>query len=144
MFRTLRPDERAAAAKVDLSEPARIRPIPGGPRRAESAGNVHTVMASGYGYRMFGSLMCARQTLQFVEMARAIRACHAELLDAGLSGDYARALASVAAAFLVRRLRYATRGCRIRPRGNGAGTVQSSPGRRPLLERASLCSSSTS
>jgi putative DNA methylase len=50
--------------------------------------------------------------------------CHTELLGAGLSSDYARALASIAAAFLVRRLRYATRGCRIRPHGNGAGTAQ--------------------
>jgi adenine-specific DNA methylase len=124
VFRTLRSDERAAAAKVDLSSLPAFGPYPAVPDEQISAGNVHTVMASGYGYRMFGSLMCDRQTLQFVEMARAIRACHADLLNAGLSGDYARALASVAAAFLVRRLRYATRGCRIRPHGNGAGSAQ--------------------
>jgi putative DNA methylase len=80
-------------------------------------------MASGYGYRTFGSLMCDRQTLQFVETARAIRACHAELLDAGISGDYARALASIVAAFLVRRIRMATRGSRVRAHGNSAGTA---------------------
>jgi putative DNA methylase len=124
VFRTLRPDERAAAAKVDLSSLPAFGPYTAVPDERIPAGNVHTVMASGYGYRTFGSMMCARQTLQFVETARAIRTCHAELLDAGLSGDYARVLASVAAAFLVRRLRYATRGCRIRPRGNGAGTGQ--------------------
>jgi putative DNA methylase len=124
VFRTLRPDERSAAAKVDLSSLPAFGPYPAVPDEPIPAGNVHTVMASGYGYRRFGSLMCERQTLQFVETVRAIRACHAEVLDAGLSGDYARALASVAAAFLVRRIRVATRGCRIRPHGNGAGTAQ--------------------
>jgi adenine-specific DNA methylase len=81
-------------------------------------------MASGYGYRTFGSLMCDRQTLQFVETAQAIRACHAELLDAGAFGDYARTLASIAAAFLIRRIRMATRGSRVRAHGNAAGMGQ--------------------
>src|SRR5215218_5005995 len=124
VFRPLRSNERAAAAKVDLSSLPPFGPYPAVPDERISAGNVHTVMASGYGYWTFGSLMCQRQTMQFVETAHAIRACHTELLGAGLSSDYARALASVAAAFLVRRLRYATRGCRIRPHGNGAGSAQ--------------------
>ena len=124
VFRTLRPEEHAAAAEVDLSGLPAFGPYPAVPDEPIPAGNVHTVMASGYGYRTFGSLMCARQTLQFVETARAIRTCYAELLDAGLSGDYARALGSAAAAFLVRRIRVTTRGCRIRPHGNGAGTAQ--------------------
>ena len=81
-------------------------------------------MASGYGYKSFGSLMCDRQTLQFVATARAIRECHAELLQAGCSDDYARFLASFAAATLVRRIRRATRGCKILAHGDQAGTKQ--------------------
>lgn len=124
VFRTLRAEEQAAAAKVDLSHLPAFGTYSAVPNEQIPSGNVHTVMASGYGYRTFGALMCERQMLQFVENARAIRACHAELLDAGISQDYARALASIAAAFLVRRVRYATRGCRIRALGNSAGTGQ--------------------
>jgi putative DNA methylase len=124
VFRTLRPDEGGAAAKVDLSGLPSFGPYTAVPDERIPAGNVHTVMASGYGYRTFGSLMCDRQTLQFVETTRAIRACHTEMLDAGISRDYARALTSIAAANLVRRIRRATRGCRIVPRGNGSGTGQ--------------------
>jgi putative DNA methylase len=90
VFRTLRPEERAAVTKVDVSSLPALGPYPAVPNEPIPAGNVHTVMASGYGYRTFGSLMCERQTLQFVETARAIRACHTELLDAGVSRDYAR------------------------------------------------------
>jgi putative DNA methylase len=124
VFRRLRPDEHAAAAKVDLSTLPTFGPYSAVPDERIPAGNVHTVMASGYGYRTFGSLMGKRQTLQFVETARAIRACHAELLRAGISRDYARALVSIAAAFLVRRVRYATRGSRLRALGNSEGTGQ--------------------
>jgi putative DNA methylase len=124
VFRTPRPDERAAVAKVDLSRLPTFGSYSAVPDERIPAGNVHTVMASGYGYRTFGSLMCDRQTLQFVETARAIRACHAELLDAAVSPGYARALTSIAAAYLVRRVRYATRGCRNRTHGNEAGTAQ--------------------
>jgi putative DNA methylase len=124
VFRTLRPEERAAAAKVDLSSLPPFGPYSAVPDERIPAGNVHTVMASGYGYRTFGSLMCDRQTLQFIETARAIKACHTEALDAGVSHEYARALASLATAFLVRRIRYSTRGARNRPHGRADGTAQ--------------------
>ncbi len=137
VFRTLRPEERAAPGKVDLSSLPTFGSYPAVPDERISAGNVHTVMASGYGYGTFGSLMCERQTLQFVETARAIRACHAELLDAGVSGDYARALASIAAAFLVRRIRMATRGSRVRAHGNGAGTASNTVQAGDLFSRES-------
>src|SRR6266498_1314369 len=124
VFRTLRSDERAAAAKVDLSSLPTFGPYSAVPDERVPAGNVHTVMASGYGYRTFGALMCDRQTLQFVETAQAIRACYAEAIDAGVSSDYARALASITAAFMVRQMRMSTRGCRIRARGDDTGTAQ--------------------
>jgi adenine-specific DNA methylase len=124
VFRELRTDEREAAAGVDLSTQAAFGPYSAVPDERIPAGNVHTVMASGYGYRTFGSLMCDRQTLQFVETVRAIRSCHSELVTAGVSEDYARALASTAAAFLVRRIRRATRGCKILAHGKADGTGQ--------------------
>lgn len=78
-----------------------------------SPGNVHTVMASGYGYRTFGELMIVRQARLFVETVRVIRDLHQELLEVGVSSAYARALTSFAASNLCRRLRRATRGAFI-------------------------------
>lgn len=124
VFRDLRSDEKEAVRRVDLSSVEPLGPYSAVPDELIPAGNVHTVMASGYGYRTFGSLMCDRQTLQFVATARAIRECHAEALHAGCSGDYARFLASFAAATLVRRIRRATRGCKILAHGNQSGTGQ--------------------
>jgi adenine-specific DNA methylase len=122
VFRTLRPEEQAAAAKVDLSGFPAFGPYPAVPDEQIAAGNVHTVMASGYGYRTFGSLMCERQTLQFVETARAIRTCHSEMRRAGLSPEYSGALASFAGALLVRKLKYSTRGANLQPFGKSDGS----------------------
>jgi putative DNA methylase len=124
VFRTLQREEREAAYRVDLVKLEPFGPFSAVPDEPIPYGNVHTVMASGYGYRRFGSLMCDRQTLQFVETARAIRGCAAELTAAGCSDPYVRALAGYAAAMVVRRIRYATRGSRVRAHGNSAGTAQ--------------------
>ena len=80
------------------------------PNEAIPPGNVHTVMASGYGHRTFGSLMVPRQAHLFVETVETIREIHRALLSDGFSSDYARALASFAASNLCRRLRRSTRG----------------------------------
>ena len=48
---------------MDLSGLEPFGPYSAVPDELIPAGNVHTVMASGYGYRTFGSLMCDRQTL---------------------------------------------------------------------------------
>src|SRR6266508_4098718 len=122
VFRTLRPEERAAAAKVDLSSLPTSGAYTAVPNEQIAAGNVHTVMASGYGYRTFGALMCDRQTLQFVETAQAIRTCHNEMRDAGLSPEYSGALASFAGAILVRKLKYSTRGANLQPFGRSDGS----------------------
>jgi adenine-specific DNA methylase len=124
VFRLPRKAERAAAEHISLEN---LDPIAGRsavPDEEIPPGNVHTVMASGYGYRTYGDLMCARQTLQFVETARAIQTCHRELLEAGLSPDYSAALASYAAAFLVRKIRRSTRGARLLPHGKADGSGQ--------------------
>lgn len=124
VFRDLRPDERAAAQGVNLSDLEPFGPYSAVPDELIPAGNVHTVMASGYGYRTFGELMCDRQTLQFVETARAIRSCHADVRKAGCSDDYGRALASGASALFVRMLKHATRGAGVRAHGKATGEDQ--------------------
>ena len=64
---------------------------------------------AGYGYRTWGALCNPRQTLGFVRLARIIDdMCH-EMLNAGLSADYAGALTGYAASNLVRRMKRSTR-----------------------------------
>ena len=63
----------------------------------------------GYGYSSWGELCNPRQTLGFVRLARIIDDMCRELRDAGVGHDYAAALASYAAANLVRRMNRSTR-----------------------------------
>jgi adenine-specific DNA methylase len=86
-------------------------------------GNVHTVMGSGYGCLTFGDLMNDRQALAFGATCHAIREIHGELLAAGISPAYARALSSFISAAMVRRLRRATRGCSIQSKGKLDGSI---------------------
>lgn len=113
VFRVLRADERAAIASVSASQVEGFGELAAVPDEPIPVGNEDTVRASAYGYRTFGELMNARQARQFVETVRAIRACHQELCHDGVSEDYAAALASYAAACLVRRIRRATRGSQL-------------------------------
>ncbi len=122
IFRTPRPVERKAAIAVDLSGLKAEDALSAVPNEVIAAGNVHTVMASGYGYRSFGELMNARQALQFTELVRSIRSCHHDALSAGISPQYAQALTAFAAATLARRLRYSTRGCAVQTVGKSDGT----------------------
>ncbi|MDE0136685.1 MAG: hypothetical protein OXM54_17825 [Acidimicrobiaceae bacterium] len=62
-----------------------------------------------YGYRSWGELCNARQTLGFVRLARIIDNMCTEMLAADISRDYASALIGYAAANLARRLKYSTR-----------------------------------
>ena len=71
--------------------------------------NHPTLRPVGYGYRRWGELCNARQTLGFVRLARIIDDLCREMFAAGMSSDYAAALTSYAASNLVRRLRYSTR-----------------------------------
>lgn len=114
--------EREAVDSIDLSAQEGLGPYVAVPDERIPDGNVHTVMASGYGYRRFGDLMCGRQTLLFIEQARAIRSCYGDVIETGASAEYAAALASFAAATVVRRLRYSTRGCGLQVVGAADGT----------------------
>ena len=122
VFRALREDELKAAMNVELVDLAYDGSLSAVPEEPIPLGNVHTIQASGYGYRTYGELMCDRQTLHFIELVRVIRSCHREMLDAGLSADYATALTSFACATLVRKLKYSTRGATLQPNGNLDGS----------------------
>ena len=64
---------------------------------------------AGYGYRSWGELCNARQTLAFVRLARIIDSMCREMLAGGVSSDYAVALAGYAASNLVRKMKRSTR-----------------------------------
>lgn len=66
-----------------------------------------------YGYRRWGELCNPRQTLGFVRLARIIDNMCAEMLDAGVSRDYAAALTGYAAANLARGIKFRTRSAAI-------------------------------
>jgi putative DNA methylase len=124
VFRTPRLAEVTAALSVD---PAALAPLGGlsaVPDEPIPAGNVHTVRASGYGFRTYGHLMVARQAVQFSETARAIRAVHEDLIAAGVSQEYATALACYTAANMVRRIRRSTRGAKLLSHGKEDGSAQ--------------------
>lgn len=124
IFRSLRDDERSVIEAADPSSlpPAgRLSAVPDEPIPPV---NGHTVRASRYGYMNFGDLMCPRQTLHVGTVAAEIRTCYDELVQAGCSPDYATALTSLAAATLMRMLKHATRGARLRAHGKPDGTGQ--------------------
>ena len=66
-----------------------------------------------YGYRSWGELCNARQTLGFVRLARIIDTMCREMLATGISQDYAAALTGYAASNLVRSLKFRTRSAAV-------------------------------
>ncbi|MFZ4277878.1 DUF1156 domain-containing protein [Streptomyces arboris] len=124
VFRVPTEQEVAAATSVDLSSLQPSGDLSAVPDEVIPAGNQDTVRARGYGYRTYGDLMNARQTAKFVATADAIREIAAECAAAGVSSEYAAALAGYAAANLPRQLRRATRGAKLLSHGNANGTAQ--------------------
>lgn len=122
VFRLPTSAERAALAAVSIDGLGKIGPYSAVPDERIPLGNVHTLMASGYGYETFGELMCDRQTLLFVKTVQVIRDLREKLAAAGVSTEYLQALISYAAATLCRAIRYATRGARLRPHGSADGS----------------------
>lgn len=120
-FRLPTPAELDAVSAVDLSVDYGW-PYPAVPDEVIPSGNTHTVMASGYGFRRFGDLMCARQTRSFIETVEVIRELHAEMVHAGISTLYSRALTSYAASTVCRRVRRSTRGARLMSEGSPEAT----------------------
>ncbi len=123
VFRSLTAEEREVAV-VDLSELPRIGPLVAAPTEEIAPGNADSVRGTGYGLRTWVELMNNRQALSFIETVRAIRGCYGELVESGISSEYASALASYAASNIVRRLKHSTRGATLRAHGNASGTEQ--------------------
>lgn len=116
--------ELNAVMSVSLDDMPMIGPLSAIPNEVIGAGNNDTVRASAYGYRTYGDLMNTRQSLQTYALVASIRRVRQDLIEAGLSQDYANALAAYAASNLVRKLRRSTRGADLDLHGNPHGTVQ--------------------
>ncbi|HZO93280.1 MAG TPA: hypothetical protein VFB22_05880 [Candidatus Baltobacteraceae bacterium] len=119
-FRKATDLEKAVAADPP-SQVVVVGPYSAIPDEKIPDGNVHTVMASGYGYRSFGDLMCRRQSLFFAITAKTIAEVCEDLRQQGASLNYVQALAGYAASVLCRRLRFATRGARLKTEGDSEG-----------------------
>ena len=78
---------------------------------------------AGYGYRSWGELCNTRQTLGFVRLARILDNMCREMLDAGLSSDYAAALNGYAASNLVRKMKRSTRSATLEVGAQKTGHV---------------------
>ncbi|MGY2119103.1 DUF1156 domain-containing protein [Nocardia gipuzkoensis] len=81
-----------------------------------------------YGAVTYGDLMCGRQTLATVRLARAVMTMAEDLRTWGVSEAYVRALTGYAAAVLVRKLRRSTRGCTLDVGRAGVGHIYANQG----------------
>jgi adenine-specific DNA methylase len=113
VFRSLTPEEVAAATNIDVKSLPRFGDLPAAPIEPIAPGNVHAVRGTGYGCKTWADLMNKRQIVLLRATVQAIRAVYDDCLAAGISTDYAAALAAYMGANVVRRLRYSTRGARL-------------------------------
>ncbi|MCY4101690.1 MAG: DUF1156 domain-containing protein [bacterium] len=98
-----------AAEEALRSEPDFGSGLPAVPDE-KAAGTTGPRSYAKYGYRTLGDCCNPRQTLGFVRLARIIDRVAGDLRKGGTSSDYAAALCGYAAANLVRRIKYSTRG----------------------------------
>lgn len=107
------------------NEPPFIGGLPARPTERIPDGNTWTIQPAVFGAKSYGDLCNDRQTLSLVRLARTIDAIGAELLQGGVSSEYAAALTAYLSAGLARKLRRSTRGCalqvRIDPKSNRVG-----------------------
>ena len=116
------PTEAEQAAVIDagaeLGKEEAFTPfLPAVPDELIGPGNNNIIGPSIYGARTFGDFMCDRQQLYYVRMCKTINVIANELISAGFSNEYARALTGYAAANMVRMLRYSTRGAWLHTAG---------------------------
>jgi len=104
----------AAAASAALDKEKEFSPgVPPVPNEEIPLNNGATIRPQLYGAKTYGDLMCDRQTLSFVKLARVIDNIGLELRAAGLSHDYAAALCGYAVAAMFRKLKRSTRGTNL-------------------------------
>jgi adenine-specific DNA methylase len=83
-------------------------------------GNTWTIQSTVYGARTYADLCNPRQNLAFHHIARSIDfLCH-DYVQRGISTEYANALAEYATSVMARRLKFSTRGARLRTPAGGA------------------------
>lgn len=125
-FRLPTVEEREAAADANQALAAELPFLTGLsaiPSEPIPPGNTWTVQASVYGAKSYGDMCNVRQTLGFVRLSRIIEQLGVEMIESGVSLDYASALCGYASAVLVRKLRRATRGCQLQPLPHGNAKV---------------------
>jgi putative DNA methylase len=118
VFRLPTDAERKALVGVAdalANEPPFALGVPALPNEEMPDSNRRFVQPIQYGAKVFGDLMCDRQSLAFIRLARTINEISREIAESGASHDYAKALSGYAAAQLVRKIRRATRGCALQP-----------------------------
>lgn len=111
-YRTPTPAELEALQGVDAALEAEVPfgpGLPAVPTERLDPGLSAFIGPAGYGYRSWGELCNARQTLGFVRLARIIDSMYREMVTSGVSHDYAAALAGYGASNLVRRMKRSTR-----------------------------------
>jgi adenine-specific DNA methylase len=120
-FRLPTNDEREAyeRAEKDITELAAVEDLPAVPHEIIPEGNTWTIQGQVFGATTYGDLCNARQNLSFAALTRSIRELSAFLLEAGVSSTYVQALAEYACAVLCRRLKFSTRGARLRTPAGG-------------------------
>jgi adenine-specific DNA methylase len=126
LFREPATEEFSAAhsASVQLHTEVPFSPLlPAVPNETIPVLSGATIRPSLYGAKTYGDLMCDRQTLSFVVLARVISDLGTELRKQGLSKDYARALMGYAAANMARKVKYSTRGSTLQLKPGGAVMV---------------------
>jgi putative DNA methylase len=107
----------ADAARRDLAVETSFGIMPARPDEPIPPGNTWTIQSVNYGDTTYGDLMEPRQTLNMVHLARAINTVTRDCRGAGISSDYARTLAGLATAAMMRKIRRSTRGARLQITG---------------------------
>jgi putative DNA methylase len=105
------------------AEPPFTPLLPAIPDEPIPLNNGATIRPQLYGATTYGDLCVPRQTLATIRLCRIIANLGSELRAAGLSPTYVTALTGYAAATLVRKLRYSTRGAWLRARDKGTVEV---------------------
>jgi adenine-specific DNA methylase len=97
--------------------------LPAIPNERIPENNGATIRPQLYGATTYGDLMCDRQTLGFIRLARIVSDLGIEMEALGVSREYVRALTGYAAANIVRKLKYATRGSPLQIMPGGGNKV---------------------
>jgi putative DNA methylase len=115
-FRPPTPDERAAIelAEKELANESPFGTLPAVPTEPTPPGL--PILPAVYGYKSYGDLCCARQTLAYVKTCRVVNE------SSGASSAYVECLTGYLAAVIVRKLRRSTRGACLEVYSDGRPT----------------------